>query len=106
MGLVALTSAAVGYALAVLMPPTVASQIASFLSIVLLLFSPISFPLDRLPTVLQDIHRGLPVTYMADVVRGSLSGRYDVNKGLAFGVVSAYCVVGLTLAARAASRRR
>jgi len=105
-GLVALTSAAVGYALAVLMPPTVASQIASFLSIVLLLFSPISFPLDRLPTVLQDIHRGLPVTYMADVVRGSLSGRYDVNKGLAFGVVSAYCVVGLTLAARAASRRR
>jgi hypothetical protein len=35
-----LTSAAVGYALAVMMPPTVAALIASFLSIALLLFSP------------------------------------------------------------------
>jgi ABC-2 type transport system permease protein len=105
-GLVALTSAAVGYALAVLMPPTVAAQIASFLSIALLLFSTINFPLDRLPVALQDVHRALPVTYMADIVRGSLSGTYDASKALAFGVVSAYCVVGLALAARAASRRR
>jgi hypothetical protein len=43
---------------------------------------------------------------MADIIRGSLSGRYDVDKALAFGVVSAYCVAGLALAARAASRRR
>ena len=105
-GLVALTSAAVGYALAVSLPPTVASQIASFMSIVLLLFSPINYPLSRLPEVLQDIHRALPVTYMADVIRGSLSGEYGANRSLAFGVVSAYCVAGLALAVRAAARRR
>src|SRR5207248_663344 len=65
-----------------------------------------ALPVPRLAPMLAEVSFWLLVTYMADVVRGSLSGRYDVNKGLAFGVVSAYCVVGLTLAARAASRRR
>jgi ABC-2 type transport system permease protein len=104
--LVSLTSAAVGYSLAVSLPPAAASQIASFLSIALLLFSPINFPIERLPLVLQDVHRALPIAYMADIVRGALSGRYDVNRALAFGVVSAYCVAGLAVSARMASRRR
>lgn len=103
--LVALTSAAVGYMIAVLLAPTVAQQVASFMSIVLLLFSPINFPLDRLPSTLQHIHEALPVAYMADIVRGALSGQYDANRGLAFGVVAAYCVLGLSLSARAAARR-
>jgi len=104
-GLVSLTSAAVGYALAVLMPPTVAAQIASFLSIALLLFSPINFPLDRLPTWLQDVHRALPFTYMADLIRGGLTGHYDVSRLLAFAVVGGYCAVGLVIAGYAARRR-
>jgi hypothetical protein len=54
---------------------------------------------------LQDVHRGLPVTYMADVIRGGLTGSYGVDAGLAFAVVGAYCVLGLTLSARAAARR-
>ena len=104
--LVSLSTAAVGYGVAASAPPAATNQISQFVSIALLLFSPINFPLSRLPVVLQDIHRVLPVTYMADIVRGALSGRYDASKALAFGVVSAYCVVGLALAARAASRRR
>jgi ABC-2 type transport system permease protein len=104
--LVSLTSAAVGYAIAVSLPPTVAAQIANFLGIALLLFSPINYPLERLPQVLQHIHEVLPVTYMADIVRGGLSGRYDANRATAFGVVAAYCVAGLALSARAAARRR
>jgi ABC-2 type transport system permease protein len=104
--LVSLTSAAVGYAIAVLLPPTVAGQVASFLSIALLLFSPINYPLHRLPQVLQHIHQVLPVAYMADIVRGALSGRYDVNRATAFGVVAAYCIAGLAVSARAAARRR
>jgi ABC-2 type transport system permease protein len=103
--LVSLTSAAVGYAIAVSLPPTATNQVASFLSIGLLLFSPITFPLSRLPEVLQDVHRVLPVTYMADVMRGGLTGHYGASRLLAFGVVSTYCVAGLALSARAARRR-
>ena len=103
--LVSLTAAAVGYAMAVSMPPAATGQVSSFLSIALLLFSPINFPLDRLPGWLQDLHRGLPVTYMADIIRGGLTGSYSVDAGLAFGVVAAYCVLGLALSARAAARR-
>lgn len=103
--LVALTGAAVGYALAVSLPPSATGQVSSFLSIALLLFSPINFPLDRLPEALQEVHRALPVTYMADVIRGGLSGRYDAEPAVAFAVVSAYCVLGLAVSARAARRR-
>ena len=103
--LVSLTAAAVGYGLAVSCPPAVIAPVTQFTSIALLLFSPINFPLDRLPEWLQDVHRALPVTYMADLIRGGLTGRYDVNRALAFGVVLAYCVAGLTLAATAARRR-
>lgn len=103
--LVSLTAAAVGYAIAVSLPPAATGQVSSFLSIALLLFSPINFPLDRLPEWLQDLHRALPVTYMADIIRGGLTGSYGVDAGLAFGVVAAYCVAGLALSARAAARR-
>jgi ABC-2 type transport system permease protein len=103
--LVSMTAATVGYAIAVVLPPTVASQVASFASIVLLLFSPINFPLDRLPMWLQDVHRGLPVTYSADIVRGSLGGGYGTSRALAYGVVLAWCALGLLLAGRAANRR-
>jgi len=103
--LVSLTAAAVGYGVAVSFPPGAVSQVTQFMSIALLLFSPINFPLDRLPGWLQDVHRVLPVTYMADLVRGGLTGRYDASRVLAFSVVAAYCAAGLVLAARAARRR-
>ena len=103
--LVSLSAAAVGYGLAVSAPPAATTQVSQFLSIALLLFSPINFPLDRLPAWLQDVHRVLPITYMADLIRGGLTGHYDTDRGLAFLVVGAYCALGLALAARAARRR-
>ena len=103
--LVALTAASVGYAMAALLPPPMTGQLSSFLSIVLLLFSPINFPLSRLPNWLQDIHRVLPISYMADIIRGSLTGIYGVSRPLAFAVVAAWSVAGLALSSRAAARR-
>jgi len=104
-GLVALSAAAVGYGVAVWFPPGAVSQVSQFMSIALLLFSPINFPLDRLPTWLQDVHRALPITYMADIIRGGLTGQYGVNRLLAFAVVGGYCAVGLVVAGWAARRR-
>jgi ABC-2 type transport system permease protein len=104
--LVALTGASVGYALASLVKPQLAQQITNFLSIGVLLFSPINFPATRLPDVLRAVHRVLPVQYMADVVRGSLTGDYTVSASLAFAVVAAWCAAGLALSYRVAVHRR
>jgi ABC-2 type transport system permease protein len=103
--LVALTGASVGYALAALLKPNVANQITSFLSVGLLLFSPVNFPASRLPGGLRALHRVLPVEYMADIVRGSLTGRYSTSAALAFGVVAAWCAAGLLASYRVAIRR-
>lgn len=105
MALAALTAAAVGCAISMSLPPAATQQVTQFVSIALLLFSPINFPLSRLPIVLQDIHRGLPVVYIADLVRGGLTGHYGTSIPLAFAVVGAWCAAGLVLSARIASRR-
>lgn len=104
--LVALTGASVGYALASAMRPEVASNVASFVSIGVLLFSPINFPADRLPDLLRAVHRVLPVEYMADLIRGSLTGGYDTSAATAFAVVAAWCVAGLLVSFRVAIRQR
>lgn len=105
--LVALTGASVGYALAALLRPEVANQISAFISIGVLLFSPINFPASRLPGVLRAVHRFLPIQYMADVVRGSLTGHYETTSAaLAFAIVAAWCTVGLFVSYRVAVHRR
>ena len=105
--LVGLTGASVGYALASLLRPEVTNQVASFISIGVLLFSPINFPASRLPDGLREVHRFLPVEYMADVVRGSLTGTYtSTSAGAAFAIVAAWCAAGLLVSYRVAVRRR
>ena len=86
--------------------PQVTGQVTSFISIGILLFSPINFPLDRLPDALQSVHRVLPVSYMADLVRYSLTGSQGSAVGLAFAVVGAWCAAGLAVSYRAATKRR
>lgn len=104
--LVALTAATLGYALAQSISPTATQQISSFISIGILLFSPINFPLERLPSFLQAIHQVLPITYMADLVRWSLTGRSTHDPTLSFVVVGAWCLLGLFVSYRVATRRR
>jgi ABC-2 type transport system permease protein len=104
--LVAFSGATVGYAIAMALHPQVAQQLSSFISIGILLFSPIDFPMARLPGALQAIHRVLPVKYMADLIRWSLTGRFGDKPGLAFAVVAAWCVAGLAMSYRLAVKRR
>jgi ABC-2 type transport system permease protein len=103
--LVALTGAAVGYGFASLVKPQIAMQLAQFVSITLLLFSPVNFPASRLPAVARAVHRVLPVQYMADIVRGSLTGHFEGSAVLAFAVVAAWCAAGLTASYAIAVRR-
>lgn len=103
--LVALTAASIGYGLASLLRPQVTDQVTSFVTVALLLFSPINFPAGRLPLGLRVAHAVLPVQYMGDVVRGSLTGRYADPAPLAFAVVAAWCAAALAVGYRCATRR-
>jgi ABC-2 type transport system permease protein len=103
--LVALGGATVGYALAQVLRPQAASQIASLLAIGILLFSPINFPAERLPGPVEAVHAVLPIKYMADLVRWSLTGRFADDLALAFGIVALWCAVGIAASWRVAVRR-
>jgi ABC-2 type transport system permease protein len=104
--LVAASASAVGYAIATASPPQATQQITSFVSIGVLLFSPVSLPAEQLPGALQAVHDVLPVESMADVVRWSLTGEYVEDPASAFARVASWCVGALLLSARVATRRR
>ena len=92
--LVSMTSTFVGYAMALAVPkPMMAQVLTQIIIFVVMLFSPVMFPAERLPGWLQSIHVVLPIRYMADLIRGTLTD-LDVRLGLAFIVVGAWCVFG------------
>jgi ABC-2 type transport system permease protein len=71
--LVVLTATSVGYALAALLPPMVAQMASQVLVVFILMFSPLNFPADRLPSWLATIHSVLPIQAMGEVMRGTLA---------------------------------
>lgn len=103
--LVALSSTAVGHGLGEVMRPEAAFQAGSFLSVMVLLFSPVNFPVERLPGWLEAVHLVLPIKYMADLIRWSLTGGFAENIPLAFAIVSLWCALGVTACWRAALSR-
>ncbi len=103
--LIAMCGTFIGYSIAFAVPkPMMVNVITQVLVFVVMLFSPVMFPADRLPEWLQAIHQVFPVQYMADLVRGTLTD-IDVNMGLAFGVTGAWCVAGFILTTILVRRR-
>lgn len=103
--LVALTASCVGYALATVLPPMVASVVSQVLIVFVLMFSPLSFPATRLPDWLRAIHAVLPIQSMGEVVRGSLaSTAFPLGSG-SFLVLGAWCAGSLVVALLALNRR-
>ena len=72
--LVALTSSAIGYALASVVPPMAATIVTQVLVVFTLMFSPLNFPPDRLPDWLATIHSVLPIQAMGELIRGTVAG--------------------------------
>lgn len=104
--LVALTAALLGNAVAHLSPsPVLTGVITTVIIYALFMFAPVNFPADRLPGGLQALHDVLPVQYMADLVRGTLTDGIVDDLALAFGVVGAW-TVGTGLANYAIFTRR
>lgn len=70
--LVSLVSATIGYSMALLLKPQLSALISQVIVFVVLLFSPISFPAERLPGWLATVHDWLPIQPLADFMRASL----------------------------------
>ena len=103
--LVSITAASVGYAMATLLPPAVSTLMTQMLIFAVMLFSPVSFPADRLPTWLAAAHDFLPIEPMAQLIRAGLASD-DFSMPLrSLIVLSAWCLASLGGAILALRRR-
>lgn len=105
--LVTLTGISIGYAMSHAVPkPELTMLVSQVLVFFILIFSPIHYPIEQLPGWLASTHRVLPFTYMADLMRGYLTGKPPVDAGLAFAVVGTWCVLASGITFFAVKRRR
>jgi ABC-2 type transport system permease protein len=103
--LVATTAAAIGYAMATVLPPMIAMLLTQVLVIGVLVFSPINFPAERLPEWLQSVHAVLPMQAMGEVIRGSLaSDTFSLTAG-PFILLTLWCTASLALSYLTLRRR-
>ena len=103
--LVSLTAAAVGYAMASLLPPAVAALVTQALVFIVLLFSPVSYPAQRMPGWLQGVHEWLPIQPMAELVRAGLVSDTFALPGRSLVVLVVWCAASLAGAVVALRRR-
>lgn len=104
--LVTVTATAVGYAIAVSMPPLLAQLVSQVLVFFVLLFSPITFPIEQLPQWFQAVHDVLPARPGADLVRAGLASDTFTASGRDLLVLLAWCLGGLAISLRALVRRK
>ena len=104
--LVSLTAIFIGYAIAHGAPkPEIAQLATQIIVFAIMMFSPVVYPIEQLPGWLATLHRGLPIVYMAELSRGTLTD-LNVNLGLAFTVVGVWCAVGFIGTYALVRRRR
>ncbi len=95
--LISLTGISLGYCIAHGAPkPQIAHLATQIIVFAIMLFSPVMYPIEQLPGWLAAVHKFLPVKYMADLSRGTLTD-IEVNLGLAFSVVGIWAVASVIL---------
>jgi len=102
---VSITAAAVGYAMATLLPPSVASLLTQMLIFIVMLFSPVSYPASRLPDWLATAHEFLPIEPMAQLIRAGLVQNEFTMPAHSVIVLGIWCAASI-LGAVAALRRQ
>jgi ABC-2 type transport system permease protein len=103
--LVGLTATGIGYAIASFVPPMVTLTLTNLLLFGALMFSPVNFPADRLPPWLQNVHEVLPVTSMAEVMRGTLASDAFSVGATPFLVLAGWCAAAFAASYVALNRR-
>jgi ABC-type polysaccharide/polyol phosphate export permease len=103
--IVPLTTGAIGYAEAVALPAQLSNPLSALLLLLVMFFSPINFPSDRLPSWLAAVQDLLPFGHMADLMRYSLTGTAWPG-AWALVVIGGWFVASSYAAWWAATRRR
>ncbi|MFS0749439.1 ABC transporter permease [Oceanobacillus sp. 1P07AA] len=92
--MIALTSIGVGYGFSYLLSPTASMGISQIVVFGALMFSPVNFPMERLPDWLQSLHEVLPIYSMAEVMRASLAAStFDATMGNYINLI-VWCILG------------
>lgn len=104
--LVTTMATAVGYAIAVSLPAMLAQLLSQVLVFFVLLFSPITFPVDQLPGWFQAVHTILPVQSAAELVRAGIASDVFTASGRDLLVLTVWTVLGLLISTRALVRRK
>jgi ABC-2 type transport system permease protein len=103
--LIAVMAAAVGYAIAVMLPPMLAQLISQVLVFFVMLFSPITFPAAQLPAWFQSLHDLLPIRSAADLLRAGIASDVYTASAQDLLVLAIWCVAGIAISVRALVRR-
>ena len=103
--LVVTTAAAVGYAMASVLPPLMAMLLSQVLVFGVLLFSPINYPAERLPEWMQSVHAVLPVQAMGEVVRGALATDVFPLTAGPFLTLAVWCAASMSVSYLTLQRR-
>jgi ABC-2 type transport system permease protein len=103
--LVALTSTATGYSLAVLLHPTVAAMLTQVLVVFVLMFSPLTFPPERLPGWLASVHAVAPIQSMGELLRGTIIGGAHPVEAMAFVTFGLWAGISLIITSLVMARR-
>ncbi|GAA3737944.1 ABC transporter permease [Salinactinospora qingdaonensis] len=104
--LVAIACIALGYAIVYGLPPGLVSVVSQVLVFFVLLFSPITFPAERLPDWLAAVHAPLPLTYTAQAVRESLMVPAGGISWQPYAMLLLWGAIGLAVASWVMARRR
>lgn len=103
--LVSMTAAAIGYAMAAVLPPQLAMLLTQALIFIVLLFSPVSYPAERMPQWMQTAHEWLPIEPMAQLVRTGLAQDAFDMPARSLVVLLVWCAAALAAAALALRKR-
>ena len=74
--------------------PPVTLGFISYLIVVVLLYSPIAFPIEQFPDWLAAVHEVLPLYHMGVVVRAGLTEGLVGDVGTSYAVVAAWTAAG------------
>lgn len=104
--LVTVMATSVGYAIAVTLPAMLAQVVSQVMVFFVLMFSPVTFPVERLPDWYASLHEVLPIMPAGDVIRaGLVSETYSADGGDLV-VLGAWAVAGVGLTLLALMRRK
>lgn len=90
----------IGYGYSFVLPAEPAMALSQVIAFTALMFSPINFPIERLPEWLQAVHLALPLFHMAEVMRASLADATFQADPVSYVVLAVWAVLGFVGAVR------